>query len=50
LKEKRLSDFKGESGLDYVSQSYKRYGVHREGDKYVYREWAPGVKSISIFG
>jgi 1,4-alpha-glucan branching enzyme len=33
-----------------VSQSYKRYGVHKEGKNYVYREWAPEAQYISIFG
>ena len=50
LIDKRLGDFYGEMGLDNVSQSYKRYGLHRDGNKYIYREWAPGAKSISIFG
>ena len=33
-----------------MSQSYKRYGVHREGEAVVYREWAPEAQGITIFG
>ena len=41
LVDQRLGEFQGEHGLDHISQSYRRYGVHKEGEKFVYREWAP---------
>ena len=39
-----------EGGLDQLSQSYKTYGLHQQDDIWVYKEWAPEAKSISIFG
>ena len=40
----------GEGGLDEVSKSFMKYGIHKKGDVFIYREWAPCAKSISIFG
>jgi 1,4-alpha-glucan branching enzyme len=48
--DKRLGEFQAEDGIDQVSQSYKKYGLHKQGNKYVYQEWAPEARSISIFG
>jgi hypothetical protein len=48
--DRKLAEFQAEKGLEEVSQSYKHYGVHRVGDKYIYQEWAPDVQGISIFG
>ncbi|RKP26538.1 hypothetical protein SYNPS1DRAFT_32707 [Syncephalis pseudoplumigaleata] len=40
-----------EGGLDGVSQSYKRFGLHRQPDNsIVYREHAPGVAKASLIG
>ena len=48
--EQRTAQFKAEEGLYYISQSYKKYGLHRDGDMIVYREWAPEAAAVSIFG
>lgn len=35
--DKRVHAFEGENGLEGISLSYKKYGVHKEGNKFVYR-------------
>lgn len=41
---------KNEGGLDKFSRGYDRYGIHKVGDNFVYREWAPGAQCIFLFG
>lgn len=42
---------KSEGGLLNVGKSYERYGLHKlENGDITYMEWAPGAKSLSIFG
>ena len=31
-------------------QAYEYLGAHREGDKFVFRVWAPNAKSVSVVG
>lgn len=40
-----------EGGLNEISQSYKRFGLHRQSDNSItYREYAPGVVKSSLIG
>ena len=47
-----LKTFKdAEGGLLNVGRSYKKYGLNLQSNNdLIYKEWAPGAKSISIFG
>lgn len=48
-----INSFKGEGGLEQISKSYRKYGLHKldvEGNSYLYKEWAPEVLDIAIFG
>ena len=42
-----INSFKGEGGLEEISKSYVKYGLHKlegEGNVYLYKEWAPDCK------
>lgn len=39
-----------EGGLELFSRGFRRFGIHREGERYVYREWAPGATCVYLFG
>ncbi len=34
----------------YLSDAYNFFGAHREGDKTVFRVWAPGARSVALTG
>ena len=44
-----LRAFDGEGGLEAVSQSYNKFGLHiKESGDIVYREWAPSAQALSL--
>jgi 1,4-alpha-glucan branching enzyme len=48
-----VGSFEHEGGLDGISQSYSKWGLHEVAgtpNTYLYREWAPAIKELSIFG
>ena len=47
-REKRLTG--GECTLPDFSQGYNYYGLHQEGDEWVFREWAPNAQDIYLIG
>lgn len=47
----RIEDLKGEcGGLSNYADAYKYYGLHKVGDEWVLREYAPNATSICIVG
>ena len=47
-REERLTG--GECTLPDFSQGYNYYGLHHEGDEWVFREWAPNAQYIYLIG
>ncbi|MCQ2204487.1 MAG: alpha amylase C-terminal domain-containing protein [Bacteroidales bacterium] len=48
---RRIEDIKTDFGsLKEFSTAYNYYGLHREGNGWVFREWAPNATSIYIIG
>lgn len=46
-----LNTFQGEGGVKKVSESYERFGLHKQANgDIIYTEWAPAAQSMSIFG
>eukprot|EP00741_Cyanophora_paradoxa_P006051 tig00000981_g5869.t1 len=45
---KQIEEYEG--GLLRFAESWRRYGLHREGNGLFYREWAPGAKEMYLFG
>ena len=48
---KKIDELTGGTGrLDDFANAYNYYGLHRDGDEWVLREWAPGATDIYVIG
>ena len=39
-----------EGGIDKFSRGYERFGLTKQQDGIIYREWAPGAKAVHLIG
>jgi 1,4-alpha-glucan branching enzyme len=40
----------GPAGMDKTAQAYRWFGLHRDGQDWVFREWAPNATSVCLIG